>query len=54
MKINVKYRDLVKLYLWDEYCNKYGIDPYCMKGDYAGDCIAEIEIDEDKSNIVLK
>jgi hypothetical protein len=53
MKIQLTYGNIYKLGLWEDYCNKYGMSEWALNEGLDRDNFAEIEIDEDKSNIVL-
>jgi hypothetical protein len=53
MKIQLTYGDIYKLGLWEDYCNKYGMSEWALNEGLNRNKYTEINIDEDKSNIIL-
>jgi hypothetical protein len=53
MKIQLSYGAIYQLGLWEDYCNKYGMSEWALNEGLDRDRFVGIEIDEDKSNIVL-
>jgi hypothetical protein len=53
MKILIKYNDIYRLGLWEDYCRKYGMSEWALNEGLNGNDYGEVYIDEDNSKLIF-
>jgi hypothetical protein len=53
MIIKLKVKDIMKLDLWEEYCNQSGTDLYAVADGMDKSQFVSVDVDESKLNINL-